>query len=113
MKKRLIFTIAALLIGATMFAQEQTQVQNQSQEKQITKRNRIHQQDGIAIRSEDAIMQKDQKRIRKKVGTGDKIRQRDRANIHQKARPMNRNARSPINQARPVGIQKRIHRGGR
>ena len=135
MKKRFIFTIAALLIGATMFAQEQTQVQvqNQKQEKQITKRNRVNQQDqpkemvrqrkmqqdGVEVKSGDPIMQRDQKRIQKKDGTGDgtgnaiQQRDRDRTNFQKKARPMNQNARPPMGQARPANVPNRTQRGGR
>lgn len=135
MKKRFIFTIAALLIGATMFAQEQTQVQvqNQKQEKQITKRNRVNQQDhpkemirqrkmqqdGVEVKSGDPIMQKNQKRIQKKDGTGDgtgnaiQQRDRDRTNFQKQVRPMNQHARPPMHQVRPANIPNRTQRGGR
>jgi hypothetical protein len=127
MRKKLIFTIAALLMGATMFAQEQTQVQvqNQRQEKQIMKRNRVNVQNQEqpkemvrqrkmnqeAVKSGDPIMQRDQKRIQKKDGTGDgtgnaiQQRDRDRVNFQKQARPMNRMTRPPMQ-----GAQKR---GGR
>lgn len=113
MRKKLIFTIAALLMGATMFAQEQTQVQvqNQRQEKQIMKRNRVNVQNQEAVKSGDPIMQRNQKRIQKKDGTcdgtGNSIQQRDRdrVNFQKQARPMNRMTRPPMQ-----GAQKR---GGR
>lgn len=120
MKKRLIFTIAALLIGATMFAQEQkqAQVQSQKQSKEMVKQGKM-QQDGAQVQSGDPIMQRDQKRVQKKDGTGDgtgnaiQQRDRDRTNYQKKARPMNQHARPPMGQARPANVPNRTQRGGR